>query len=90
MLIKNSKILTENIKEGNDKYENVNSKVIEQNVNIELTDLGSLENNKLSTGVSLGEFHRNKIKEIEEDLKSSYPQYPNLLGYANPTEIKIY
>lgn len=87
-LINNSKILNENIKEEMEKYENDNSKVRINNDKTELPVTGSLEKNKLSGGVHIGEFYRNKIEELEQDLKYSYPYYPNLLQYANPTEIK--
>lgn len=87
-LIENSKILNGNIEEEIENYENDNSKVRIQNDKTELPVPGSLEKNKLSSGVGIGEYYRNKIEELEQDLKYSYPHYPNLLKYANPIEIK--
>lgn len=77
--------------------EPVNSKELSVNGKLSIVDSEKLtdnceleieKSNIVNTGISSGNYFKNKIEELTTKLEVNYPHYPFLISMANPSGIK--
>lgn len=77
-------------KPDNSKELSVNSKLLKVDSEklIDNCELEIEKSNIVNTGISSGNYFKNKIEELTTKLEVNYPHYPFLISMANPSGIK--